>query len=247
MFYQKHYYKVCFQGCWRPFCQQPAGSTCCSRSTVRFNPNYCFCLQPACSYSLWITLFFDFLCLQLALQGLCFGGLFVFLPSPPSPSPFFVLNSYVYNQRRDLESISWVLLMAIPARKETSYWQAWGGGFTGLSNNRSWFPHLWCVRKWDCRVAQSAWTWTAVPGKEKSVSWPEDCSGDGARSLLGRAFCLRYYRNEAKCKPEITSSENYPKNKWAFESNIRARYLCTSLLRNKSVCLLLRVTISPCF
>lgn len=162
----------------------------------------------------------------------------------PLPSLF---STPTCNQRRDLESISWVLLMAIPARKETSYWQAWGGGFTGLSNNRSWFLHLWCFQKWECRVTQSAWTLTAVPGKEKSISLPEDCSGDGACSLLARAFCPRYYRNEAKCKPEVVSPVNYSKNKWAFKSNIRTRYLYSSLPRSKSVCVLLRVTTSSSF
>lgn len=82
--------------------------------------------------------------------------------------------------------------------------------------------------------------------KEKSIPWPEDCSGE-AFSLLARGFCPRYYRNDEKCQPELVSSGSYSKDKWAFRRNIRTYYLCTSLPRNKSVCLLLRVTTSPYF
>lgn len=47
---------------------------------------------------------------------------------------------------------------------------------------------------------------------------------------------MRYYRNE-KWKAESLSSVNSSKDKWPFRSSIRTHYLCTSLPRSKSVCL----------
>lgn len=59
--------------------------------------------------------------------------------------------------------------MAIPARKETSYWEVWGGGVTGLSNKMTLFSPFVVfskVRLWSCAPPQSAWPLTAVASKK---------------------------------------------------------------------------------